>query len=243
MRLLSFDTSTSDLHACLANNQETIVETVLQSNAADRQYAASHLIPTIQRLLDEVGWAKSKIEAVVVGTGPGSFTGTRVALVTARTIAQALALPLIDVSIFESYAFAAEVEGRLPAALILSAARQHFFWSAYEVNPYQCLFQPSYTDLEAMTSALKHVPVWLVDTKSYEFLSRSELSRLDKLPLLENIAVIQCQVAWHKLCLLGANLVDSENPNSKRKLLTCFPYERVVPLYLQNASITLKSKV
>ncbi len=245
MRLLSFDTSTSDLHACLADNEKVIAETVLHSNIADRQYAASHLIATIQKLLDEASWSKAQIDGVVVGIGPGSFTGTRVSLVTARTIAQALKLPLIDISIFESYAFAAEKEGKLAAAIILNAGREHFFWSVYESRPYRCVVEPSYTGLEAMKVALEDIPVWLVDSKSHDLLSKSELARLSHLPTLNNIAVIQCQIAWSRLSLPGTGLekLDSKNLNSKQQLLTAFPYEQVVPLYLQNASITLKRKV
>ena len=243
MRLLSFDTSTSDLHACLAENQEIIAQTILHSNVADRQYAASHLIATIQKLLDEAGWTKAAIDGVVVGIGPGSFTGTRVALVTARTIAQALKLPLIDVSIFESYAFAAQQENKLPAAIILGAGREHFFWSAFESEPYRCVLEPAYAGLEAMKAALRDIPVWLVDSKSHELLSKSERTRLAKLPTLNNIAVMQCQIAWRKLSLPGLKNPDSKKINYMQQLLTVFPYEQAVPLYLQNASITLKRKV
>ena len=108
MHLLSFDTSTSDLHLCLTDCGQVVAQRIIKSNLENRQvrqYAASYLIPSIQELLTTAGWCKSTLTALVVGIGPGSFTGVRTAVVTARTIAQALQLPLVGISIFESYVF------------------------------------------------------------------------------------------------------------------------------------------
>ncbi len=251
MRLLSFDTSTSDLHACLADGERIIASAVLRSSTVDRQYAASQLIPTIEKLCKEAGWSKVQLDAVVIGIGPGSFTGTRVAVVTARTLAQALNLPLIDISIFESYAFQAQAEGKLPAAIILSAGRNHYFMAAFEPDRllgYSCVIAPAYLSVEAMLEVLNDVPFRLVDRKAYDVLNALQVLQLNELPILNNIAVTQCQIAWHRLCLhrqanSGTESSEIDEKLDKATLLNAFPYEKIVPLYIQGASITLKKKV
>jgi len=63
------------------------------------------LIPLIQELFQETGLDIQKITAVAVGVGPGSFTGVRVALSTARAIGLALNVPVMGVTNFEIAAF------------------------------------------------------------------------------------------------------------------------------------------
>ena len=59
---------------------------------ADRQHAVSMLMPGIDEIVNEARWDKRQLDCLVVGQGPGSFTGIRTAVVTARTLAQGLAV-------------------------------------------------------------------------------------------------------------------------------------------------------
>ena len=52
-------------------------------------------MPLIDALLDEHGWDKSSLEAVAVSGGPGSFTGLRIGVSTAKGLCHGLGLPLI----------------------------------------------------------------------------------------------------------------------------------------------------
>src|SRR5207342_1439060 len=56
------------------------------------------LLPAIERLLDEHGVDRSRIAAVVVGTGPGAFTGLRVGIATAKGLAHGLGRPIVGVA-------------------------------------------------------------------------------------------------------------------------------------------------
>jgi tRNA threonylcarbamoyladenosine biosynthesis protein TsaB len=78
------------------------------------------LLPLVDRLLDRAGRTRSDIAGVVVGTGPGAFTGLRVGLAAAAGIARARRCPLVGVPTSEAIiAAAAEDAGRPVSAVVL----------------------------------------------------------------------------------------------------------------------------
>ncbi len=70
------------------------------------------LLPTIGRTLGEQNIRRSRLTAIVVGTGPGAFTGLRVGLATAKTLAASLGIPLVGVSTGEALLVAAATVDR-----------------------------------------------------------------------------------------------------------------------------------
>lgn len=80
------------------------------------------LIERIRRLLDRAAIPLTGLAAIAVGIGPGAFTGLRVALATAKTLAHELALPIVGVSTAEALLEAAErADDDPPAAVLLPA--------------------------------------------------------------------------------------------------------------------------
>lgn len=78
------------------------------------------LLPSIGRFLGEQNIRRSRLVGIVVGTGPGAFTGLRVGLATAKGLAHALAIPLAGVSTAEALiATAAGADGIDPARVVL----------------------------------------------------------------------------------------------------------------------------
>lgn len=69
------------------------------------------LLPAIGRFLGEQNIRRSRVTAIVVGTGPGAFTGLRVGLATAKGLAHGLGLPLVGVSTGEALLVAAAAAG------------------------------------------------------------------------------------------------------------------------------------
>lgn len=65
-----------------------------ETNIAVPRAALTHLIPMITRLVEECGLGVPDIGGVIVGLGPGSFTGVRIAVATAKGLAQGLGAPL-----------------------------------------------------------------------------------------------------------------------------------------------------
>jgi tRNA threonylcarbamoyl adenosine modification protein YeaZ len=78
------------------------------------------LLPSIGRLLGEANLRRSRLDGIVVGTGPGAFTGLRVGLATAKALAHALGRPIAGVSTAEALiAAAAAAVPADPGAIVL----------------------------------------------------------------------------------------------------------------------------
>jgi len=95
---LALDTSTRVGSVCVAVGTAVQACAILDKPAAH----ASDLVPTIREVLDRAGLEVSEVTGIVVGSGPGSFTGVRVAAATAKGLCRALEIPLWAVSSLEA---------------------------------------------------------------------------------------------------------------------------------------------
>jgi tRNA threonylcarbamoyl adenosine modification protein YeaZ len=88
------------------------------------------LMPEALAACAEAGVALADIDAVVVGTGPGPFTGLRVGMVTAAALGDALDVPVHGVCSLDAIAAeAAEAGG--PLFVVTDARRREVYWAAY----------------------------------------------------------------------------------------------------------------
>lgn len=94
MIYLAMDTSTSVLTVALGDEERIISE---YSNNLKKDHAA-RLMPAIEYMMEEANLKMADLGAIVVAEGPGSYTGLRIGLSTAKTLAWARKLPLITVS-------------------------------------------------------------------------------------------------------------------------------------------------
>ncbi|MDR0934892.1 MAG: tRNA (adenosine(37)-N6)-threonylcarbamoyltransferase complex dimerization subunit type 1 TsaB [Erysipelotrichaceae bacterium] len=94
MITILLDSSNRDLAVGIAKNDTLIEETVYE--AWQRQ--SESMVPELDKLLRKHGIVRSDISDVVVGIGPGSYTGVRIALTIAKVLALALNVPLYGVS-------------------------------------------------------------------------------------------------------------------------------------------------
>ncbi len=113
MLILAFDTATELATSALVADGEVLGERVSR---------AATLLEDVDALLRRGGAHASEIEALAVGTGPGSFTGVRVGLATARGLALALDIPAAGVSTLD--ALAAGAPGAVP---VIDARRREIF--------------------------------------------------------------------------------------------------------------------
>lgn len=231
MRILSFDASTPVLHVALLDGKNVVAARELAPESANRSDVAAQLIPAVADITASVNWHKRDLHAVVVGQGPGSFTGIRVAVITARTLAQTLNLPLVGVPYLDVVA----AEASPPVAVVLKAsAHKPFFYAAgYErrnEDPVFAASPPRYLGLEELIGFLaagKFARAVGNEGACEALDGQPELSgmTLQSLPATKNIAVGQAQLACDRLSL---------------KASWDMPWQEVYPLYLQNPSVTMK---
>jgi tRNA threonylcarbamoyladenosine biosynthesis protein TsaB len=134
--LLGIDTCGATGTVALAQWREGIASVVAQTELAGKTYSAQ-LIPKINELLDGQGMSIKDIETIVAVKGPGSFTGVRIGLASAKALAEALGVPLIAVSRLSVLA----EKGQKQAAA-LDAGRGEFYFGEYSGEGFEGLLGP-----------------------------------------------------------------------------------------------------
>lgn len=134
MLLLAIDTATSAITVALHDGHGVLAE----STTLDARGHGEYLAPGIAEVLKRAGRVPADVSAVVVGTGPGPFTGLRVGLVTARTFAFARGIPVFGVCSLDAMAHQAwlEAAGELGQSCVVAtdARRKEVYWARYEVT-------------------------------------------------------------------------------------------------------------
>jgi len=98
---------------------------------AGRMYSAQ-IIPELQNALSRQNLNKSDIDAYVVASGPGSFTGLRVGLSTVKALSEVLHKPIAAVSVLEAAARMTNADGEVTVAL--DAGRKQVFVGAFDFD-------------------------------------------------------------------------------------------------------------
>lgn len=102
--LLAMDTATEEVAIGLGEVSGRGVRTLGELNLDVPRASLTHLVPGIARLLEATGLHPADITAVAVGRGPGSFTGVRIGVATAKGVAQGLGVPLHGVGTLDAVA-------------------------------------------------------------------------------------------------------------------------------------------
>ena len=96
MVVLGMDTATADAVVGVARGGEILRDAALEPDADGRPRHSRVLLAEVERCAEAAGgW--SAVDRIAVGTGPGSYTGLRIGIATARGLAQARGLPLVGV--------------------------------------------------------------------------------------------------------------------------------------------------
>jgi tRNA threonylcarbamoyl adenosine modification protein YeaZ len=115
--LLAFDTSTPAVTVALDGGPSW-------TEVAQNRHGEL-LAPGIDRVLDEAGVTMRDLTGVVVGLGPGPFTGLRVGVVTARTLSHALGIPAYGACSLDALASPG-------IAVATDARRREVYWAVYD---------------------------------------------------------------------------------------------------------------
>lgn len=127
--LLSLDTSTSAITVALNDGSRVVAERAV----LDARAHAEHLTPLVAAALADIGAAPRDVTDVVCGLGPGPFTGLRVGIVTARTLALATGARLLGLCSHDALAYQAWRDLDLKGGLVVAtdARRKEVYWATY----------------------------------------------------------------------------------------------------------------
>ena len=133
MRLLAFHTATPTTTVALALDDEEILTRRHDPGAGERPGHVAELLPLALELLERAGLTFGDLDRLAVGVGPGTFTGLRIGVATARGLAQAHGVPLVGVSTLRSLAAgaAAATAGASATLAVLDARRGEAFVAAW----------------------------------------------------------------------------------------------------------------
>ncbi|MBV8948734.1 MAG: tRNA (adenosine(37)-N6)-threonylcarbamoyltransferase complex dimerization subunit type 1 TsaB [Solirubrobacterales bacterium] len=146
MRIVAFDTATSATTVALSGVGDAVYTARHDPLPGARPGHATHLLPLVARVLERAGVGWEEVERIAVGVGPGTFTGLRIGIATARALARARGIPLVAVSTLQSLALARPRVDAVPAGLdtvlaVLDARRGEVFaagWRMDEAGEFDC---------------------------------------------------------------------------------------------------------
>ena len=137
MKILAFDTSTKYMSVALLEAGRTVLE--FHEEAGTRH--SEMLIPVIGDLLGQEGWSIRDIDRIVAGTGPGSFTGLRIAVATAKALAAVTGCDVAGVPSMD-----AMIRNFMPFS-----GRQSAFMDARKGKVYCCIYERNGKDVIRIT--------------------------------------------------------------------------------------------
>ena len=133
--VLALDTSSDMLCCAVGKRSAAGSELMVARDVMCRRHANEQLVQVAREALAEVGLSLSDVDELVVGRGPGSFTGVRIGVATAKGISCGLTAPLFGVSTLDACAWASwlsGVRGRL--AVALDAMRGEVYPGIFELD-------------------------------------------------------------------------------------------------------------
>src|SRR5690625_1846080 len=155
MNTLAIDTSNDELGVAITKNNQVIGELMTRS----KQDHSTRLMPAIVDLMERTKTEQNELDAIIVTHGPGSYTGSRIGVTTAKTMAWGLDIPIYTVS---SLALLA-MNGRMSSYYIcpfFDARRQSVFTGLYKWDENQLV------EVEEECNML--MEDWLDKLKEYE---------------------------------------------------------------------------
>ena len=134
IKLLSLETATDRGSFCLWSGEETAdmpLEIAARTEECPQgQPHAETLLPLLRQSLSETGWSLHELDAIVVDSGPGMFTGLRVSAALAQGLAVACDKPVIGISSLEALAESAYTQTALRHVLTFLDARMNQIYAA-----------------------------------------------------------------------------------------------------------------
>jgi tRNA threonylcarbamoyladenosine biosynthesis protein TsaB len=154
VNVLGFDSSTAATSVCLLRDDGRAFE---RDPAPERLFArpahAAELLPAIEAVVEESGTGWAHVDAIAVGVGPGTFTGLRIGIATARALAHANDVELRPVSSLAALAEGIDSQLRLP---LIDAKRGELFAALHDGG--RAIWEPFVAGPEQLSARLREAP-------------------------------------------------------------------------------------
>lgn len=230
VRYLAIETSSPRLSLAVGDDQRVFKD---YQGPLEWRHAES-LFEGMEKLLAQVGWSVQSLSGVIVSTGPGSFTGIRIGLATARALGQALNIPVVGLPSLKTLAQGVLRPGETACSLV-DALRGDVFVGFYqrtargELKTLASETRLPFKDLMHKLDKFRTTPLVLVgDALS---LYSSDLRKNGKKWCLASDEAGYPQA--RALLELGAKRIRQTEAGS---------YQKVVPLYLRQAAAVERKK-
>lgn len=192
-------------------------------------------MPLIDAMLREAGIEREQIRALAVAAGPGSFTGLRIGIATARGLAQGLDIPAVPVCTLAAMAESAFTPGALICP-ILDARRKQVYTALFRrpqsgSGELETLIEPAALSLSELAEMLKEYeyPITFIGEGLHSY--AEEITGL--LPLQANLTA-----APFRLCRAALVALRGQKELEKKPLSS---YRDLVPRYLRRPEAERKS--
>jgi tRNA threonylcarbamoyladenosine biosynthesis protein TsaB len=129
MKVLGFDTTTELLTMAVVEDERLMGELTVR----DARGPTEHLVGLLKRFLEHLGLTLRDVDALAVGIGPGSWTGTRVGVITGKVLAFATGKPISGVSSFDAMVYGCGVQDGT-VCVLSDFGRERVFSATYEVH-------------------------------------------------------------------------------------------------------------
>jgi tRNA threonylcarbamoyladenosine biosynthesis protein TsaB len=147
---LGIETANAPLSVAIVNDGKVVAE-VVQNIKLTHSVGA---MPAIEEVMKKAGIEASQIDAVAVSKGPGSYTGVRIGVTLAKTLAWSLQKPLVGVSSLKVLAANARLTNELVCALF-DARRQNVYAGIYEGNNLNVVLEDHHDNIDGLLDKLK----------------------------------------------------------------------------------------
>lgn len=107
MKILAIDTSSKNATVAITENEEKLIEL----NNSDEKTHSQKLMPMIDEAFQRTNLSLEDIDLLVCGLGPGSFTGVRIGIATAKAFADSKNIPVVGVNSLEELAYNLNTQG------------------------------------------------------------------------------------------------------------------------------------
>lgn len=151
MYVLGIEAATPVAAVALATEGKILAERVVNN----RRTHSVNLLPMVRDVLADAGINKQDLNGISVSIGPGSFTGLRIGITTAKTLAQVLKVPLVGISTLEALAYQLFGHAGLVCP-ILNAKKEEVYAALYCSDNLKqvCLLQPFATSPQGLIELL-----------------------------------------------------------------------------------------